>query len=170
MGPSDKTNAVKFRGSLGVSFSRSCLSVTSLPQPSPSMPSSGLPASSSSGSAMSFLPRNGSSSSLLAGAGFGAVLRDPLRRARRRFVSLPGVAGGDVVRACSSVAARSGQGRGLRLRSLADRLIDSRRAAQFWRWRGLVFTLREFASARVLLLGMICSCSLVGALAAGRRR
>ena len=86
------------------------------------------------------------------GAGFGAVLRAHFGGLSANLC-LPGVAGGDVVRVALLFPHVQDRTR-LALGSLADRLIDTI-GLLILAMGGLVFTLREFASGRTLLLSII---------------
>jgi uncharacterized protein (TIRG00374 family) len=86
------------------------------------------------------------------GAGFGAVLRAHFGGLVANLC-LPGVAGGDVVRAALLFPRVQDRTR-LALGSLADRVIDSI-GLLILAIGGLVLTLREFASGRILLISII---------------
>jgi uncharacterized protein (TIRG00374 family) len=88
------------------------------------------------------------------GAGFGAVLRAHFGGLTANLC-LPGVAGGDVVRAALMFPSVQDRTR-LALGSLADRLIDSI-GLLILAGGGLALTLREYASARTLLLCVIAA-------------
>jgi uncharacterized protein (TIRG00374 family) len=91
------------------------------------------------------------------GAGFAAVLRSHFGGLVANLC-LPGVAGGDVVRAALLFPRVQDRTR-LALGSVADRLIDSI-GLLILAMGGLVFTVREFASGGVLLLAIIVTLAL----------
>lgn len=97
------------------------------------------------------------------GAGFGAVLRAHFGGLVANLC-LPGIAGGDVVRAALLFPRVQNRTR-LALGSLADRMIDSI-GLLILAMGGLVFTLREFAPGRTLLLSIIAILALAGVTAA----
>ena len=86
------------------------------------------------------------------GAGFGAVLRAHFGGLVANLC-LPGVAGGDVVRAALLFPRVRDRTR-LALGSLADRVIDSL-GLLILALGGLVLTLQQFASGRTLLFGIV---------------
>lgn len=86
------------------------------------------------------------------GAGFSAVLRAHFGGLISNLC-MPGIAGGDVVRAALLFPRVRNRTR-LALGSLADRLIDSM-GLLILAMGGLAFTLREYASGRTLLLVII---------------
>ena len=97
------------------------------------------------------------------GAGFGAVLRAHFGGLIANLC-LPGVAGGDVVRAALLFPRVQNRTR-LALGSLADRMIDSI-GLLILAMGGLVFSFREFAPSRTLLLSIIAILALAGITAA----
>jgi uncharacterized protein (TIRG00374 family) len=97
------------------------------------------------------------------GAGFGAVLRAHFGGLIANLC-LPGVAGGDVVRAALLFPRVQNRTR-LALGSLADRMIDSI-GLLILAMGGLVVTLREFAPGRTLLLSIIAILALASLAAA----
>jgi uncharacterized protein (TIRG00374 family) len=160
MGPSDKANAVKFRGWV----LRAALSGVVLALVFSFLPLSDVIAAARRVDAGLWLASlaifwvghviSAAKWQLLADsrAGFGAVLRAHFGGLIANLC-LPGVAGGDVVRATLLFPRVQDRTR-LALGSLADRLIDSI-GLLILAMGGLVFTLREFASGRILLLSII---------------